>query len=45
MLGLVCFVVGAFAGAVTTLVMAAVIAGGRADDHVEEWYRNRKEKE
>lgn len=42
MLGFACFVVGALAGAVTTLIIAAVIAGGRADDRLED-YRNRRQ--
>lgn len=42
MLGLACFIAGAIAGGVTTLVLAAVVAGGRADDRMEEWHRNRR---
>jgi hypothetical protein len=45
MLGAVCFVVGGLAGGVFVLVMAALVAGGRADDRMEEWNRNRKGKE
>jgi hypothetical protein len=44
MLGFACFIVGALAGAVTTLILAAIVAGSRADDRLEEWHRNRKEK-
>jgi hypothetical protein len=43
MLGLVCFVVGGLAGAVVTLVMAAIIAGSRADDEMDALRNRRKE--
>jgi len=42
-LALVCFVVGGLAGAVVTLIMAAAIAGGRADDEMDALRNRRKE--
>lgn len=43
LLGFVCFVVGALAGAMTTLILAAVVAGGRADHRLEDYRNRRKE--
>jgi hypothetical protein len=35
LLGIACFVVGGLAGVLVTLVMAALVAGSRADDEME----------
>lgn len=42
MLGLACFVVGALAGTMTTLILAAFVAASRADDRIE-GNRNRRQ--